>query len=84
MNLKVTNSKTDGVTLNHQPSDDEIGMQEVTGKKTWKVIRKDPFGFCYIVPSKGPLPKDLDGAYTSSDMAHRAIAAYEAKIKSGK
>lgn len=42
----------------------------------YKIECRDPFGFWYIIPMKGPVPEILSGTYTSIIQAERALDNY--------
>lgn len=43
---------------------------------TIKLERRDPYGFVHVVWHKGAVPKELEGAYSSFDMARAAVNRY--------
>ena len=49
---------------------------EVGGSVKYEAYSVDPTGFWRIKASKGKLPDELSGQYTSASMGQRAIEAY--------
>ena len=43
---------------------------------TYKIECRDPYGFWYILPMKGPVPETLSGTYTSIFYAETALENY--------
>jgi hypothetical protein len=46
------------------------------GKKTFRLERKDPYGFWKIIPSEGSLPEKLKQHYTSHITAAKDLEIY--------
>lgn len=44
--------------------------------RTFKLERKDPYGFVSIVWDKGAVPKEISGIYTNFDLATKALSLY--------
>jgi hypothetical protein len=86
--LKISNPKTDGYQEVNQTvefrefSPEQVGLRviELDGEKIkYNVIQEDPFNLWRITPSRGPVPDELSGRYTSVDMATQAIQLYISK-----
>ena len=44
--------------------------------RSFKLERRDPFGFVYVVWDKGPTPAVISGSYTDFAQADRAVRLY--------
>lgn len=56
----------------------EENVREVELKTGNKIIlkREDPFGFWYFHYERGPVPKQLQGAYTTVSLAERTLTHF--------
>ena len=80
------NPKTDGFDGEFKEfQDDQMGLRIVeieakNGKmQTFNVSQDGQFALWKIIPSKGGVPEELSGRYTSIGQAEQAIKAYVAK-----
>lgn len=46
------------------------------GSETYRLERKDPYGFWHIVSGKGALPEKLKQHYTSAELAAKDLELY--------
>lgn len=75
---KVKNPTTDHFDGEfHEFSEEQTSSRIIeVGDQTFNVVQENPHNLWRIVPSKGTLPKALDGRYTSVMLATHAITAY--------
>lgn len=79
MKKTIKNPKTDNYDGEfHEFDEDEVmGVREVTVNDSRFVVKqKNPFALWEIGTMSGPLPKDLEGLYTSISIAEAAIERY--------
>ena len=84
--MKKTNPKQDGFDGEFKEfQDDQMGLRivEVESKggkmQVFNVSQDGQFALWKIIPSKGPVPDELSGKYTSIGIAEQAIKSYIAK-----
>lgn len=81
------NPRTDGMEdfREFDPDEGEIGRRtiETTDGQTFTTKSFDPYGLVKIEVSKGKLPEQLKGVFTSHFEADKAIEAYLATKKKG-
>lgn len=82
--FKTHNPKSDYTEADQKPefkdfSPDQIGLRviELDGEKVkYNIIQENPWQLWRIQPSRGPVPDDLVGTFTSEEIAKQAIMQY--------
>lgn len=81
--VKTTNPRTDGVIGEFMDLEQEdmssrlVEVETKNGKiQKFTVVQDGQFALWRVVPSKGPVPLELDGRYTSVAQAEQAIQTY--------
>jgi hypothetical protein len=69
-----------------QPKENERLITLITGNVV-RIRREDPYGYWYVSYEKGPIPKGLEGAFTTVNMAirmvQRFLASGDTKLEAG-
>ena len=84
--MATKNPKTDGFDGEFKEyQDDQMAMRTIElpnkdGKiQSFTISQDGQFALWKVIPSKGKVPGELDGRYTTVGAAEKAIAAYIAK-----
>ena len=78
---KIRNPKTDGEDIDTEKDFEEhedlmaVRVVEVEDR-SFKVHQKNPYALWYIQTDRGPVPKALEGSFTSPHEAEKALKRY--------